>query len=89
MCILKLRDFKMFLVLQACHLNTSVSAWPSICAPCSAGFSCSKNGPPTLCGKGKYSIAGNGSCQDCPSGYVCPTPSELPKVNLKILVHGM
>ena len=78
----------LFFSHQTCNLSTSVSAWPSICSPCPAGFNCSKTGPPTLCGRGKYSIAGNGSCQDCPNGYVCPTPSELPKVRIRSSSHS-
>ena len=68
--------------LQACASGLNSTAGSISCdVPCPAGFDCTTSpGNATLCAAGTYSNYGEGICRSCPSGKVCPDPSQQPQV---------
>ena len=68
--------------LQACASGLNSTAGSISCdVPCPAGHDCTTSpGNATLCAAGTYSNYGEGICRSCPSGKVCPDPSQQPQV---------
>ena len=68
--------------LQACASGLNSTAGSISCdVPCPAGYDCTTSpGNVTLCAAGTYSNYGEGICRSCPSGKVCPDPSQQPQV---------
>ena len=69
--------------LQACASGLNSTAGSISCdVPCPAGYDCTTSpGNVTLCAAGTYSNYGEGICRSCPSGKVCPDPSQQPQVS--------
>ena len=67
--------------MQLCNKGSYSSDFgTSVCNLCDPGFYCpSFGGTRQLkCAVGTFSGIGQASCEDCPKGYSCSNPAELP-----------